>query len=186
MPYTVSGVADRYYYGTGADRRRRARLDGRRPQHRAGRDGRRAAHVRGLSRIPGRVEYIHPLHNLAVVSYDPALIGATPVKSATFAPQELLPGHDVPSSAGSRLQADVAVGARSRRSPRRTSRCRAPCASATRISRPFRSSMVPMTSTARSSTRRVACLACGRASLTRPGGISRSSTWASRPISWST
>jgi S1-C subfamily serine protease len=49
----------------------------------------------GSLEVPGRIEYIHPLHNLAVVSYDPASIGATPVKSATFAPQELLPGQNV-------------------------------------------------------------------------------------------
>ena len=38
----------------------------------------------GTIEIPGRVEYIHPLHNLAMVSYDPALIGATPAKSAVL------------------------------------------------------------------------------------------------------
>jgi S1-C subfamily serine protease len=49
----------------------------------------------GSLEIPGRVEYIHPLHNLAVVSYDPRLIGDTPVKSAQFLSQNLTPGRDV-------------------------------------------------------------------------------------------
>ncbi|HLF09623.1 MAG TPA: PDZ domain-containing protein, partial [Gammaproteobacteria bacterium] len=49
----------------------------------------------GSLEIPGRVEYIHPLHNLAVVSYDPSLIGDTPVKSAVFLPRDLVPGQDI-------------------------------------------------------------------------------------------
>jgi hypothetical protein len=36
----------------------------------------------GELEIPGKVEYIHPLHNLALLSYDPALVGDTPVRSA--------------------------------------------------------------------------------------------------------
>src|SRR5262249_2263867 len=42
-----------------------------------------------------RVEYIHPLHNLAVISYDPKLLGNTPVKSATFETRNLVPGQGV-------------------------------------------------------------------------------------------
>jgi S1-C subfamily serine protease len=49
----------------------------------------------GSLEIPGRVEYIHPLHNLAVVSYDPKLIGDTPAKSAVFLPKKLMPGQEV-------------------------------------------------------------------------------------------
>lgn len=49
----------------------------------------------GTVEIPGRVEFIHPLHNLAVVSYDPALIGATPVKSAKLNLTPLEPGDTV-------------------------------------------------------------------------------------------
>ncbi len=95
MPYTVSGVADRYYYGTGliADAERGWVVVDRNTVPVAMGDVRLT--FAGSLEIPGRVEYIHPLHNLAVVSYDPTLIGTTPVKSATFAPQELLPGQDV-------------------------------------------------------------------------------------------
>ena len=45
--------------------------------------------------VPGKVEYIHPLHNLAVVSYDPAAVGSTPVRSAGFSPRTLAPGDRV-------------------------------------------------------------------------------------------
>ena len=49
----------------------------------------------GTIEIPGRVEYIHPLHNLAVVSYDPKLLGPTPVKSAQFVTKPIVPGQQV-------------------------------------------------------------------------------------------
>ena len=49
----------------------------------------------GSLEIPGRVEYIHPLHNLAVVAYDPKLIGDTPVRSATFLPKTIRPGEEL-------------------------------------------------------------------------------------------
>ena len=45
--------------------------------------------------MPGHVEYIHPLHNLAMISYDPKLIGETPVRAATFKPQELQSGETI-------------------------------------------------------------------------------------------
>jgi S1-C subfamily serine protease len=49
----------------------------------------------GTLEVPGRVVYVHPLHNLAVVAYDPKLIGSTPVKTATLAPRDLKPGETV-------------------------------------------------------------------------------------------
>jgi S1-C subfamily serine protease len=95
MPYTVSGVADRYYYGTGlvADAARGWVVVDRNTVPVAMGDVRLT--FAGTIEIPGRVEYIHPLHNLAVVSYDPKLLGNTPVKSATFVTKPIVPGQQV-------------------------------------------------------------------------------------------
>src|SRR5208283_1020637 len=49
----------------------------------------------GAVEVPGKVEFIHPLHNLAVVSYDPKSIGDTPVRAAKFLPRELHAGDEV-------------------------------------------------------------------------------------------
>ena len=95
MPYTVSGVSDRYYYGTGvvADADRGLVVVDRNTVPVAMGDVRIT--IAGSLEIPGRVEYIHPLHNLAVVSYDPALIGDTPVRSAEFVVDEFATGGEV-------------------------------------------------------------------------------------------
>jgi len=95
MPYTVSGVADRYYYGTGlvADAQRGWVVVDRNTVPVAMGDVRLT--FAGSLEIPGRVEYIHPLHNLAVVSYDPKLIGSTPVKAATFVTKNLVAGQNI-------------------------------------------------------------------------------------------
>jgi S1-C subfamily serine protease len=95
MPYTVSGVSDRYYYGTGliVDKERGWVVVDRNTVPVALGDVRIT--FAGSVEIPGTVEYINPLHNLAVVSYDPALIGNTPVRSAEFAHSDFEIGDDV-------------------------------------------------------------------------------------------
>ncbi|KAK9767228.1 hypothetical protein K7432_003110 [Basidiobolus ranarum] len=45
--------------------------------------------------IPGKVEYLHPTHNLTFISYDPKLIGETPVKSAVISDVPLVQGRKV-------------------------------------------------------------------------------------------
>ncbi len=92
MPYTISGVSDRHYYGTGliADAERGLVVVDRNTVPVAMGDVRIT--FAGSLEIPGRVEYVHPLHNLSIVSYDPALIGDTPTRSASFTVDDVLPG----------------------------------------------------------------------------------------------
>jgi S1-C subfamily serine protease len=95
MPYSVSGVTERNYYGTGLI------VDAERGLVAVDRNtvpatiGDIRVTIAGTIEIPGRVEYLHPLHNLALISYDPALIGATPARAATFRPVDLQPGETV-------------------------------------------------------------------------------------------
>ncbi len=95
MPYTVSGVSDRHYYGTGviADTERGWVVVDRNTVPVALGDVRIT--FAGSLETPGKVEYIHPLHNLAVVSYDPALIGDTPVRAADFSAAPVNPGEEI-------------------------------------------------------------------------------------------
>ncbi len=95
MPYSVSGITERNYYGTGllVDTRRGWVVVDRNTVPVSIGDVRLT--FAGTLEVPGRVEFVHPLHNLAMVSFDPALIGTTPVRAAEFDRQALVPGEPV-------------------------------------------------------------------------------------------
>ena len=95
MPYSISGITERNYHGTGVV------VDAARGLVVVDRNtvpvsvGNVTITFAGTVEVPGRVVYIHPVHNLAVVAYDPKLIGSTPVKAAKLTPQELAAGESV-------------------------------------------------------------------------------------------
>ncbi|KAF9964338.1 hypothetical protein BGZ70_006599 [Mortierella alpina] len=45
--------------------------------------------------VPGKVVYLHPTHNIAIISYNPKDIGGTPIQSAKISPVNLVQGHQV-------------------------------------------------------------------------------------------
>jgi S1-C subfamily serine protease len=95
MPYSVSGVTETSFHGTGLI------VDAARGLVVVDRNtvpvsvGNVTITFAGTIQVPGRVVYVNPLHNLSVVAYDPALIGDTPVKSAILAPGALHEGNPV-------------------------------------------------------------------------------------------
>lgn len=95
MPYPVSGVSDRFYYGTGLV------VDAARGLVVVDRNtvpdtlGDATLTFAGSLEIPAQVEFVHPLHNLALLRYEPRLIGETPVRSATLATGTPRPGDEV-------------------------------------------------------------------------------------------
>jgi S1-C subfamily serine protease len=95
MPFAIAGISDRNYHGTGllADAERGLVVVDRNTVPVSLGDVRLT--FGGELEIPGRVEFIHPLHNLAVVSYDPKLIGTTPVRSANLSLAPLREGDSI-------------------------------------------------------------------------------------------
>ena len=84
MPYTIAGVGDRHYYGTGlvVDAERGYVVVDRNTVPEAMGDVRIT--FAGSVEVSGKVEFVHPLHNLTLLSYDPTLVGETPVRSAVL------------------------------------------------------------------------------------------------------
>jgi S1-C subfamily serine protease len=92
MPYAVDGIGETHYLGTGVV------VDAEKGLIVTDRDtvpvapGDVKLTFAGSLEIPGHVVYVHPLHNLAVIQYDPKLLGATPVKAVSFATKSAAPG----------------------------------------------------------------------------------------------
>ena len=82
LPYTLSGVGERHYYGTGliVDEERGYVLVDRNTVPIA--IGDVSITFAGSLEVKGKIEKLHPLHNYAIVSYDPESIGNTPVRAA--------------------------------------------------------------------------------------------------------
>jgi S1-C subfamily serine protease len=95
MPYSTSGVTEKNYHGTGVivDAQRGLVAIDRNTVPVAMGDVRIT--FAGTVEVPGKVVFIHPLHNLALVSYDPKSIGNTPVRAATLVTRALSPGDDI-------------------------------------------------------------------------------------------
>ena len=95
MPYSISGVTERNYHGTGLiiDAERGLLITDRNTVPVSMGDVRLT--FGGTLEIPGQIVYVHPLHNLAVIHYDPKLIGSTPVRAARLATEPLKPGETV-------------------------------------------------------------------------------------------
>ncbi len=95
MPYPVSGVGDRHYYGTGlvVDTERGLVVVDRNTVPEALGDVRIT--FAGSVEVSGKVEFINPLHNLALLSYDPASIGDTPARAARFGATDQKPADSL-------------------------------------------------------------------------------------------
>jgi S1-C subfamily serine protease len=95
MPYAVSGVTERNSHGTGVV------IDPVRGLVAVDRNtvpvslGDVRLTFAGTVQVDGTVEYVHPLHNLAVVRYDPRQLGSTPVKAVHFAERMPATGESV-------------------------------------------------------------------------------------------
>jgi pro-apoptotic serine protease NMA111 len=95
MPYSVAGVTERNYLGTGVV------VDAARGLVAVDRNtvpvtlGDVRLTFAGTLEVEGRVAWVHPLHNLAMVAYDPAAIGDTPVREARLVTRAVAPGEEV-------------------------------------------------------------------------------------------
>ncbi|MDB2544162.1 trypsin-like peptidase domain-containing protein [Woeseiaceae bacterium] len=94
LPYPVAGIVNRHYYGTGllVDKENGLVIVDRNTVPLSMGDIRLT--FAGSLEISGKVEFIHPLHNLAIVKYDPDLIGDTLVREAKFNTKPLEAGDE--------------------------------------------------------------------------------------------
>ncbi|KAJ3317194.1 hypothetical protein HDV06_001942 [Boothiomyces sp. JEL0866] len=59
--------------------------------------------------VPGYIEFLHPTHNIALISYDPRSIGTTPVKTAPISKIPISQGHKVSLVAFNHSQRPVCI-----------------------------------------------------------------------------
>jgi S1-C subfamily serine protease len=95
MPYSVSGVTERNYHGVGVviDAERGLVITDRNTVPVSMGDVRLT--FAGTLEVPGNIVYVNPLHNLAVIHYDPKLIGTTPIRAVRLDSAPLKPGEKV-------------------------------------------------------------------------------------------
>jgi S1-C subfamily serine protease len=95
MPYALSGVNERNYHGTGLviDAEKGLVITDRNTVPVSLGDVRLT--FASTIDVPAEVVYIHPLHNLAVIKYDPKLLGTTPVHSAQLSTAPLRSGEGI-------------------------------------------------------------------------------------------
>ena len=95
MPFVVSGVSTRHYRGAGliVDAERGWVVVDRHTVPETTGDA--VLTFNGTMEVAARVAHIHPVHNLALLQYDPAPIAETPVRNAEFAPRLPRPGEDI-------------------------------------------------------------------------------------------
>ncbi|HEY1991499.1 MAG TPA: trypsin-like peptidase domain-containing protein [Gammaproteobacteria bacterium] len=95
MPYAVDGIGETHYIGTGVV------VDAAKGLVVVDRDtvpismGDVKITFAGALEVPGKVVYVNPLHDLALIQYDPRLIGKTPVSAVSFSPTALKAGDGV-------------------------------------------------------------------------------------------
>lgn len=95
MPYTVSGVSEQHYFGTGlvVDATLGYIAVDRNTVPEALGDVR--VTFGGSLEIPARVVYVHPLHNLVLLAYDPGLVRGMKVTTALLVPKSPGLGEDL-------------------------------------------------------------------------------------------
>jgi pro-apoptotic serine protease NMA111 len=95
MPFSVAGITERNYHGTGVvvDAERGLVVVDRNTVPVALGDVRIT--VGGSIEVPGKVVYVHPLHNIAVVGFEPSALGDTPIRAVRFDVRELKAGEPV-------------------------------------------------------------------------------------------
>ncbi len=95
IPYNINGVEDSHYTGAGLiiDKEDGLVLVDRNTVPVSLGDVRIV--FSGALDIPGKVVFIHPLHNLAIVQYDTELLGETPVTEVEFSDKKLETGDKV-------------------------------------------------------------------------------------------